>query len=176
MTQKPPAPHWRSAFGSFDVKTSIKLGFPALLSLSLRGPAWANIACPIQQIYNHGDITFGAYTWHLIDADDPDNSESWAGPLVIGNKAGKTCTAEVGIIAPSFYDAGSHYLYVMMFSGSEAGQVLLDANTCAAIWTSPEFVGNPRQPGADRFEYDEAKPVVIGPDCLPETKTGFLKP
>ena len=136
--------------------------------------ALAAPVCPVKTIHNQGPyIKFGTFTGHLISPDDPDSSSAWEGPLVISQPSGKTCTVRTGIFAPPFFMAGSHFLYVTIFSGSEANQLLVDARTCNVPWISPQFVGDPRLANGNTFTYREAKPVKIGANCLP---VGVAKP
>jgi hypothetical protein len=134
---------------------------------ALAGNAGA-ATCPIVPIQNHGAfISFGAFKGHLISDSDPGNSTAWEGPLIITNPSGKSCSAEISIISPPFFFAGSHDLYVTTYSGSENVQYLVDANTCNILWSSPQFTGDPKLTNGDSFTYLDARPVKIDPTCLP---------
>ena len=142
----------------------IALAASLLASPALAAPA----ACPVKEITNHGDfLSFGGYSMHLLGGDgDP---TAWEGPMTVTSASGKTCSAELSIISPPFFAAGSHYLYVTTYSGSQSYQDLIDLRDCSDKWHKDDvFVGSPQFVKGDTFIYREAAPVKIGPDCLPE--------
>jgi len=138
------------------------------LALSALAGNAAAATCPIIPIQNHGAfINFGAFKGHLISDSDPGNSTAWEGPLIITNPSGASCSAEISIISPPFFMAGSHDLYVTTYSGSENVQYLVDANTCSILWSSPQFTGDPKLINDNTFTYLDAKPTKIENNCIP---------
>ncbi len=142
----------------------------------MTGPALAAPAqCPIREVHHQGDyLTFGGYKIHLLNPDgqgDPGNPPVWQG-MTITKPSGAVCNAEIGIIEPPFFLAGTHYLYIDTYSGSEHIQGALNVDNCDLPWASSQYIGPPKLVGGDEFIYDEAKPVEIGPDCLPIRKGG----
>lgn len=125
-------------------------------------------SCPVIQVKNHGPyLSFGAFKGHLISDSDPNSSTAWEGPLVIRSPNGKSCEADISIISPPFFFAGTHYLYVTTYSGSENTQYLVDANNCQITWSSPQFTGDQSLRHGNMFIYLDAKPVRIEDDCHP---------
>jgi hypothetical protein len=132
------------------------------------GYAQAAAVCPIKPIHNHGPfIKFGMFKGHLISPDDPASAAAWEGPLVITQPSGTTCSVKTGIFDASFFQAGSHFLYATIYSGSEANQILIDARDCSLPWVSPQFTGDPHLTNHNSFQYHEAAPVKIGANCMP---------
>jgi hypothetical protein len=122
-------------------------------------------------VQNHGAyLDFGNFRAHLISDSDPGNSTAWEGPMVITGAEGKSCSAEISIISPPFFMAGTHDLFATTYSGSENVLYLVDARNCNLVWSSDEFTGDPKLVGGNSFHFLDAKPVEISSDCTPVVK------
>ncbi len=145
--------------------------------------AFINVAaaatCPVRKITNDGNfLKFDGYVVELQDPDDPVSPSAWQGDMVITSPGGKQCSPGGSLIDQSFFLAGTHFLYIDTYNGSEHVQAMIDANNCTVKWTSPQYVGPPSFLSPDRFRYEvtnvawgdsknESFTVKIGPDCLP---------
>jgi len=162
-----------------------KLGLPGLrlVSFTLALCAFTNFAiaatCPIKKIRNEGNfLKFNSYVVELQNPDDPVSPSAWQGDMAITSPGGKQCSPGGSLIDQSFFLAGTHFLYIDTYNGSEHVQAMIDANNCAVKGTSPQYAGPPHFVSPDRFVYEVTNvawgdsknrsfAVIIGPDCLP---------
>jgi hypothetical protein len=126
--------------------------------------------CHVQAVgYSKDYLQLNGYSIHLIDPDgSPDDPNPDWQAMDIKPLVGKTCHLDIAIIAPPFYLAGDHELYVDTFSGSMDTQYVVNLKTCEATKVDPshQYVGAPHLVSLNRFTYNGAPTEQVGPDCF----------
>lgn len=79
------------------------------------------------------DTTFGNYTLHLGEPDNPAHPTLWQGPLTIASGTA-SCTADVSLVGAVYAAAGRSFVIVVSSSGSSAVVNFIDLASCSAKW------------------------------------------
>ncbi len=159
-----------SEFEGEAVKTSV-LGVLAGVVLAGAALASGTGMAFVQIIPQGASAEAGGYHLDLGGPDDPEAPRAWQGPIRItsAGNAGCTVSENVAIVERPLSLAGGRLLYVTTYSGSEAQVYVVDAQTCAVKWTSPNFVGIPRIT-TGTLALPGHRPFKVGADGLPVTR------
>jgi hypothetical protein len=143
------------------MKTSLPTLFCFVLTAALVPNSPAAARCTLKPLVPHdSNITAGAATINLGDADEPSAPTAWQGPL----KAG-TCTFDIGIIEQPMALTPAQFLYVTTYSGSMRTVTLFDLNKCSVRWKSMPFAGKVAL--MDSALTLGQKRIVLNDQCLP---------
>jgi hypothetical protein len=106
------------------------------------------------------------------DLSTPGGAFVWDVPMQIVHADGSQCTVSDSvdnITQPMFSDASGSLLYVTTFSGDNSLLYAVAVKDCRVAWKSAPFSSGPTLTH-ETFKFVGAKPVILGPDCLPARK------
>lgn len=149
--------------------------------LALQGlPATAAATCTMSPVANLTITGATVGSAHIVlsdgsgtgDLSKPGGAFVWDVPMQIVHADGSQCTVSDSvdnITQPMFSDASGSLLYVTTFSGDNSLLYAVAVKDCSVAWKSAPFSSGPTLTH-ETFKFVGAKPVILGPDCLPTRK------